>query len=189
MSESWLYFRLGYGHILDWDGYDHMLFLLALCGTYSLGDWRDVLTLVTAFTVGHSLTLALTSLEMIPANSEMVEFLIPLTILLTAIGNLARRRAEAAWQWPRYLAALGFGLVHGLGFSSYFRSLLGQGGHVLKPMLFFNLGVEAGQCLIVGAILLMAAGAFQLQLPRRWWQTGVSLSAAAVAFWLMAQRI
>lgn len=166
-----------------------MLFLLALCGVYALRDWRTVLWLVTAFTIGHSLTLALTALDFLHVKSSLVEFLIPLTIFLTAVGNLwLQPRFEQRRNWPRYGAALTFGLVHGMGFSSYFQSLLGDAGQVIHPLLFFNLGVEAGQCLIVLCFLGLGWLSTTVGIPQKGWRIGISVFAAAVALVLMVNR-
>jgi HupE / UreJ protein len=191
MSETELYLRLGFAHITDWQGYDHMLFLLALVAGYALSDWRRVLVLVTAFTVGHSLTLALTALEWIKVSSAWIELLIPMTILLSAVGNLFfLPELKPSSLWLRYGLALAFGLVHGMGFSSYFRSLLGSGGQILQPLLWFNCGIEIGQLLIVTAILGIAYVAVDvLKLRRSWWRVAISVLAAASAGWLIVERV
>jgi hypothetical protein len=191
MSETELYLRLGFAHITDWQGYDHMLFLLALVAGYALRDWRRVLVLVTAFTIGHSLTLALTALEWIKVSSAWIELLIPMTILGTAVGNLFfPPELKPRSLWLRYGLALAFGLVHGMGFSNYFRSLLGGGGQILQPLLWFNCGIEMGQLLIVTAILGIAYVAVDvLKLPRSWWRVAISVLAAASASWLIVERV
>lgn len=191
MSEMELYLRLGFAHITDWQGYDHMLFLLALVAGYFLKDWRKVLVLVTAFTIGHSLTLALTALEVVHVPQDWIELLIPVTILGTALGNLllpptGQRKAL----WLRYTLALVFGLVHGMGFSSYFRSLLGSGGQIVQPLLWFNCGIEIGQLLIVTAILGIAYVAVNvLSLRDRWWRVAISVLAAVLAAWMIVARV
>src|SRR5712671_4887226 len=120
MGEFPLYFGLGREHILDYvNGYDHILFVLALCAVYLVHDWKKILILVTAFTIGHSITLALATLSIITVNAGRIEFLIPLTIFVTAIANLFRKE-EALNQKPiqiNYFFALFFGLIHGMGFS------------------------------------------------------------------------
>src|SRR5690606_17303442 len=128
MSQFWLYFDLGLNHILDTNGYDHILFVLALCSVYVPRDWRKILILVTAFTIGHSVTLALSSLKIVLINTSWIEFLIPVTIFITALVNLFKRRLPYQTQKVQvnYLFALFFGLIHGFGFSNYLRSLLGR---------------------------------------------------------------
>lgn len=190
MPEWELYLRLGFAHITDWEGYDHMLFLLALCGAYPPGKWKPVLVLVTAFTLGHSLTLALTALGYIPVHAGLIEFLIPTTILLSAVGNLVLPpRPQERFPWLRYALALSFGLIHGMGFSNYFRGLLGATGNLLQPLLLFNLGVELGQVCIVVVILGLAWATIRLlRLPPKAWRAGVSLLAGGLALWMMWER-
>lgn len=161
MSEFGLYFNLGLEHIADIKAYDHMVFLLALCALYKLKSWRKVAVLATAFTIGHSLTLALTSLDMISISADLVETLIPITIIITAIANLINpsENLESAifgkTMWRYYGIALIFGLIHGMGFSSYFSSLLGGEESIIYPLFAFNLGIEVGQLIIVMGILLI----------------------------------
>ena len=142
------YFQLGFEHITDINGYDHMLFLLALCAAYIYTDWKKILVLVTAFTLGHSITLSLAVLNIIPVNSAWIEFLIPVTIVLTAGKNVVLKQEKSSV--ATYLMALAFGLIHGMGFSNYLRSLLGD--ELLLPLFSFNIGIEVGQLLVVLAI-------------------------------------
>lgn len=162
MTEFLIYLKLGFQHITDLNGFDHILFLLALCAIFSLENWRQVILLVTAFTIGHSLTLALAVLEVLPVNSQLVELIIPITILITCIFNFTYtfpksiqriKRKESSRN--RYLMAAFFGLVHGMGFSTYLRSLLGAENSILKPLFSFNLGLELGQLLIVFFALIL----------------------------------
>lgn len=143
-------------HIADWNGYDHMLFLLVLCGVFQLKEWRQLLILITAFTVGHSITLALSALDILVFPSAVIEFLIPVTILATAIGNLFRLNAKQANMKLNYILALCFGCIHGLGFSYLLKSLLGKEESITYPLFAFNIGLEAGQIIIVGVILLLS---------------------------------
>ena len=149
------YIQLGFDHISDLAGYDHILFLVALCAVYRLEHWKNLFILVTAFTVGHSITLALTSFGVIVVSSEVIEFLIPLTICVTAALNVVNYQLVAAGEKlvRRYLAALFFGFIHGMGFSNYFRALLFDESTILVPLLGFNLGIELGQLLIVFLIV------------------------------------
>ncbi|MFT6880605.1 MAG: hypothetical protein ACI97P_001591 [Arcticibacterium sp.] len=161
MSEFFIYLRLGYQHITDLNGLDHLLFLVALCAVYSLLQWKEVLILVTAFTLGHSITLALATQDILNVNSEFIEFLIPLTIILTCLVNLFYKfkrnlyRSASNPKWLRYSIATLFGLIHGLGFSHYLKSLLGSENSILKPLLAFNIGLELGQILIVFVALIV----------------------------------
>lgn len=156
MSDFYIWFITGLEHIADWNGYDHMLFLLALSGIYSLTDWKKLLILITAFTVGHSVTLALSVLNYIVIKSEWIEFLIPLTILSTCILNLKNLDKPVNNQSFKYILILFFGLIHGLGFSYLLKSLLGKEENITLPLFAFNIGLEAGQILIVGLIFLIS---------------------------------
>lgn len=158
MSDFSIYLQLGFDHITDLNGYDHILFVVALCAIYRLSDWRKVLILVTAFTVGHSITLALATLKLIEYSTDLIEFLIPITILLTAISNFFHKSSELSSRPEkgsplRYLMATVFGLIHGMGFSNFLRSLLGREESIVKPLFAFNLGLEVGQLIIVVIIL------------------------------------
>ena len=158
MNSFELYFRLGLQHILDINGYDHILFVLALCAVYIPRDWRKIIILVTAFTIGHSLTLALATFKVVEIRSDIIEFLIPVTIAITAFVTILKPRPSSGKNVQmNYLLALFFGLIHGLGFSNYLRELLGKEAIIWKPLLAFNLGLEAGQLVIVGVFLLMTS--------------------------------
>lgn len=161
MDEFLIYLRLGFDHITDPGGYDHILFVVALCAVYTLRQWRQVLILVTAFTIGHSITLALATLQLIRYKTALIELLIPITILITAIVNFFFRESKArvartsrlSKPSGRYVLALTFGLIHGMGFSNYLRSLLGREVSIIQPLLAFNIGLEIGQLVIVSFIL------------------------------------
>ena len=181
MSGSFtIYLQLGFEHITDISGYDHILFLIALCAVYRPADWRRVLLLVTAFTVGHSVTLALAALNVVGLAQPLIEFLVPVTILLTALYQAItfrekqqqRRAGPERPAWISYLLALFFGLIHGMAFSNFFRASLfpGQEGELVRQLLAFNLGVELGQLVIVVLVLALAAlivGAFKVR-QREW---------------------
>lgn len=197
MSVFTTYIQLGFLHICSWQATDHLTFLLALCAPYVLADWRRVVALVTSFTVGHSVTLALATLGVVGVNAPVVEVLIPVTILLTALVNMrqagpalarpARRPAPLIWAAPNALAA-GFGLIHGLGFSTYLRALLGSQHQPVVELLSFNLGVELGQLLVVGAILLLGFSVLRgLGVARRDWVLATSGAALGVATLLLLQ--
>ena len=161
MSEFRLYLDLGVFHILDFAGYDHMLFVMAIATIYLINDWRKVLILVTAFTIGHSITLALATLELIKYDLELIEFLIPLTISITALANLFnrdRRRFEVTQRkgYINYFFAGFFGTIHGLGFSSYLKVLLGAEQNIIKPLFAFNIGLEIGQMVIMILFLMLS---------------------------------
>jgi len=157
MQDFWLYFQLGRDHIADWKGYDHILFVTALCLRYLLKDWKKVLVLVTAFTIGHSITLALSVLNIVSISVKWVEFLIPITIIITAVSNIWQKDFQFKTKLPLiYFFALFFGLIHGLGFSNYLKSLLGKESNIVSELLAFNLGLEFGQILIVAVALIVS---------------------------------
>ncbi|MEP2669899.1 MAG: HupE/UreJ family protein [Cyclobacteriaceae bacterium] len=193
MSEFQLYFVLGKDHILDYaNGYDHILFVVALCAIYLTRDWKKILILVTAFTIGHSITLALATLNVIAVNSDLVEFLIPLTIFITAFGNLFRREESYSSKpvQTNYLLALGFGLIHGMGFSNYLRAILGKDHSVVTQLLAFNLGLEFGQILIVGIFMAVSFLLVDLiNVSRRDWKMVISSGIAGIALILMKDAI
>lgn len=156
VNDFYLWFTTGLEHIADWQGYDHILFLLVLCGVYSLKEIKTILILVTAFTIGHSITLALSVLSIITVSSEWIEFLIPVTILSTASFNLYQLNKPAQKNLTiNYIFALFFGFIHGMGFSYLLKSLLGKTESVLGPLFSFNVGLEAGQLIIILAIIII----------------------------------
>lgn len=140
----------GIQHITDLEGYDHMLFLAALCAPFSIKDWRPVVLLATAFTLGHSISLMVAAADLIRFSSTLIETLIPLTIMITAsIAIVQYKKSTVDLGLSRYLVTLIFGVIHGLGFSTYFRMISDDTGSFIKSLLFFNLGVEIGQLMIV----------------------------------------
>lgn len=152
------YIQLGFQHISNLAGYDHILFLIVLCAVYRIEQWRNILILVTAFTIGHSVTLALASLDTFSIPSNIIKFLIPLTIFITALHNVLRfPTVEADSKMGRnYLMALFFGFIHGMDFSNYFKALLMDPSAIVVPLLGFNIGIELGQLLIVFFIVSIA---------------------------------
>lgn len=191
MSTFRIYFDLGMDHILNLAGMDHLVFIIILCAIYLLKDWNKVLILVTAFTLGHSITLALATLKVISVNAGMVEFLIPLTILLTALSNLLRGTSDVGKrriQINYYLAGF-FGLIHGLGFSNNLRSLLGKDQNILVELLAFNLGIEVGQVIIVAVFLLISWICVDLvSVSRRDWRIVISSAGAGIALMLLIEN-
>jgi hypothetical protein len=164
MSEFSLYLRLGFEHISDLNGYDHILFVIALAAVYPLREWKHLLVLVTAFTIGHSITLALATLGVVNFNPDLIETLIPVTIFITAVINVAERFArdpEKALQrdWRmKYALAIGFGLIHGLGFSNFLRAVLGAEQSLVLPLFSFNVGLELGQLVILVITFVVSGG-------------------------------
>ena len=198
MQSFGMYFRLGAEHIADWKGYDHILFITSLCLTYLLKDWKKVLILVTAFTIGHSLTLALSVYHKILVPSKWVEFLIPITILIAALNNLFTPKVQTTNHKLQttdlkpvflYCTALFFGLIHGMGFSNYLKSLLGRSQNIVGELFAFNIGLEAGQLLIVSFVLLISFIFVVLfKIKREWWVKGISLIISLLAFKMCIDR-
>lgn len=185
-----IYFEEGRTHILDINGIDHILFVVALCAIYQLQDWKKILILVTAFTIGHSITLALSTLEIVSFRRDIVEFCIAVTIFITAFVNLMRKQSALT---PKrfnmnYFFALFFGLIHGLGFSSQLKSLLGKSQSIVEPLLYFNLGLEIGQIIIVVFYMIIAFVFVQLfNVARRDWTLVISSAVAGIALTLMIE--
>ncbi len=155
------YFRLGFEHILDLEGYDHILFLVALCLPFLLKDWKRVLLMATAFTIGHSITLACVTLDIIKVSGTLVEFLIPVTIALTALYDLVKKQGTIGLS---YVGALVFGFIHGMGFSNFLRSAVmpGEEDQLITQLLVFNIGIEVGQIIIVCIALLILTGLYRV---------------------------
>jgi hypothetical protein len=154
MNDLAFYFKEGWQHIISINALDHQLFILALVAIYLLSDWKKVLILVTAFTIGHSLTLALSVYDVVRVNSMWVEFLIPCTIMTTAVSNFFQKDMQQQKINSNYFFALFFGLIHGLGFANTIRFMLAKGQSMGWGLLGFNIGLEAGQIAIVIIILL-----------------------------------
>lgn len=155
MQDFIFYLKLGWEHIISLDALDHQLFVLVLVAAYSYSEWRKILILVTAFTIGHSITLALSTLDVIRISSDWVEFLIPLTILITAFDNILMRNQPKNLMQLNYYLALIFGLIHGMGFANTARMTLAQEQNIFTPLLGFNIGLELGQVVVVTLILLI----------------------------------
>lgn len=159
MSEFWVYFTVGLKHVLDIHAYDHVLFLIALTVPYSFKDWKRVLILVTLFTAGHTLSLLLSVYEIVMIKESLVEFLIPITILITAFFHLFTAGKSGKKESISVVAfiTLFFGIIHGLGFSNYFKTIVpGDASSKLVPLLEFALGIEAAQLIVVFLVLIVS---------------------------------
>ncbi len=190
MSDFSFYFGIGWQHIMSWDALDHLLFIAALSAIYLLRDWKQVLILVTAFTIGHSLTLAMSVLDIIRFPSNWVEFLIPCTIVFTAASNLFQRSFTTRSIRINYLLALLFGLIHGMGFANTIRFMLAGDQNITTPLLSFNLGLEAGQIVVVLILLLIAHLVVTvLKVNRREWVIFLSAATLSLALKLALERI
>ena len=152
------YLKLGFEHIANLDGYDHILFLVVLCAVYQINQWKNILILVTAFTIGHSITLFIVSLDFFSIPSRIIKLLIPVTILITSLQNVINiKQIENSTRMGRnYFMALFFGLIHGMDFSNYFKALIMSPDEIVIPLLGFNIGIELGQLLIVLFIVLIS---------------------------------
>jgi hypothetical protein len=190
MDDFVMYFQMGWQHIVAWDGYDHILFIIALSAIYMLQDWRKVLILVTAFTIGHSVTLALSVTNVIHISTKIIEFLIPVTIFITALSNVVKKQVTLEKVQLNYYFALFFGLIHGLGFSSYLKSMLGTQTNIIAPLLAFNLGLEFGQLLVVIGILLLTGIIVNITgVKRRDWNIFLSAAIFGIAIMLSIERL
>lgn len=159
MSEFLIYFQIGLKHVLDVHAYDHVLFLIALSVPFSFNDWKRILLLVTIFTLGHTAALFLSVFEIITVKVNVVELLIPITILITAFYNLftAGKTSKNGSVNLVFIITLFFGIIHGLGFSNYFKTLLGgSAASKLLPMCEFALGIEAAQITVVIIVLILS---------------------------------
>jgi len=189
MDDFAFYFDLGWKHIISTDALDHQLFILALSAIYLVHDWKKVLILVTAFTLGHSLTLVLSTYEIMSVDSKWVEFLIPLSILITGLLNLIKTERHYGQYRTQYWLALFFGLIHGLGFANTIRFMLADAQSITVPLLSFNLGLEAGQLAVVGLILLISfLFVNTIKLKRKWWVWSLSAIAIVIAVYICLQR-
>jgi hypothetical protein len=190
MADFGFYFRLGWEHIISIDALDHILFILALVSVYRWEDWRRVLILVTAFTIGHSITLALSSLNLVSVSTKWVEFLIPCTIVFTAISNLFLKTYPPGAVKLNYLMALVFGLIHGFGFANTLRFMLLDDQNFGWSLLGFNLGLEAGQILVVIILLLISQVFFRLlKVKVREWVIFISAAVFGLALKMALERL
>lgn len=150
MSNFSIYFNLGFNHIANWGALDHILFMVALALRYQFADWKKLLLLVTAFTIGHCITLALAVFNILDLPKNWIEFFIAITIIATATSNLFVKKFVYKGKFPPiYFFALFFGLIHGLGFANEFVAIQGNGFSASLKLLYANIGIEAAQLLVV----------------------------------------
>lgn len=189
MNDFKFYFTEGWKHIISTDALDHQLFILVLAIIYTFSDWKKILILVTAFTIGHSLTLALSVLDIIRINTSLLEFLIPLTIVITAIWNIFAGSSKKKVN-TNYFLALFFGLIHGLGFANSIRMMLASDQSLGMGLLGFNLGLEAGQIVVVFLILLITKLlADFIKVPQRMYIVAISILVLVVSAKMAIERI
>ncbi len=190
MEDFSFYFGLGWHHIISPGALDHILFIIALSAVYVLKDWKQVLILVTAFTIGHSITLALSTFDIIRINERWVEFLIPCTILVTAISNITLKSHQNQSIRLNYFIALLFGFIHGMGFANTIRFVLSREQRIAPGLFAFNTGLEAGQIVVVLGILLISSVCIQiLKLQKRDWVMFLSAAVFSLALKMAIERI
>ena len=189
MNDFTFYFGLGWEHIVSREAADHILFIIALAATYQLNDWKKLLILITAFTAGHSLTLALSVYDVVRVKNNWVEFLIPVTIMATATFNVLQKKINPSSLRLDYFLALFFGLIHGLGFANTIRFMLAKNETIGVPLFGFNLGLEFGQLLIV-TLMLLCSYVFinKAGVKQQWWIRIFSAVTFSVACYMAATR-
>lgn len=189
MNDFSMYFEVGWGHIITTQALDHIFFIAALAAIYMLKDWQPVLILVTAFTLGHAITLLLSAKEIVNVNIKVVEFLIPCTIVFTAASNLFLKNFTPGAIRINYFLALFFGLIHGLAFAETLKFMLASNQSFVFPWISFSVGLELGQILIVFLILFLAqliVGV--LKLNRRIWVALISIPVLVLALKMAIER-
>lgn len=190
MGDFGFYFKIGWNHIMNWEALDHILFITALAAIYMLKDWRQVLILVTAFTIGHAITLALSTLRIVEVASSWVEFLIPCTIIFTAISNIFLKTFTHREIRINYFLALFFGLIHGLAFANTLRMIMAEDQSFALAMFSFSVGLELGQILVVFLVLLLAQLVIDIfNAPRIIWVIVVSGVVFCLALSMAIDRI
>lgn len=189
MNDFGFYFSLGWEHIMTLDAVDHLAFILALAAIYMFKDWKQVLVLVTAFTIGHAITLVLSTKELITVNESWIEFIIPCTIAFTAITNLFQKSFSHKAIRINYLLALFFGLVHGLAFANILKVMLASDQEFALSMFSFSLGLELGQILVVLIVLLLSQLFIEvLKVDRLRWVTFLSAAVFGLALGMVLER-
>jgi hypothetical protein len=192
-----LYLNLGLEHITDPLGYDHILFILAMSTNYRLREWKKLLILVTAFTIGHSLALAMAMLKIVPVNAAFIEFLIPLSIFITCLLNLNKPLSnqigylniDKGKNLMKYFIILGFGLIHGLGFSNFLKETLVENECLFIPLLAFNLGLEIGQIFVLSIFLIFNFIILEvLRKQPRDWSIFISGAIASLSFLMLLEK-
>ena len=177
MDNFWFFLDQGFYHVLDWNAYDHLLFLVVLAVPYTINHWKKLLTLITLFTIGHTLSLTLSAFEVVKVNMSIIEFFIPLTILLTALYNIIRLRKKQNQDklWAHWSATFIFGIIHGFGFSTLFKMMTASATNKGSLLLAYTLGIEFAQIVIVLAMVLISLFTVSfLRFPARDWTIIIS---------------
>jgi hypothetical protein len=191
MDDFFLYVKMGLSHVLDFSAYDHILFLVVLAVVFNYNQWKKVLWLVTLFTIGHSITLALSAYGILKIRVDIIEFLIPLTIFITGVINIiSLKNTSKGKENINLIFALFFGLIHGLGFSNYFKMMIGQEESKLLPLIEFALGIELAQVIIVLGILIMGTIIQKLiKNSRKHWIIICSSIVILISIQMMFERV
>ena len=190
MEQFKFYFTLGWEHILSQGALDHILFIACLAIIFLPKQWKQLLALLTAFTIGHSITLSLNVFSVITVSEYWVEIFIPLTIIVTAFLNIRNIKKEEQYQSLIYIFALLFGLVHGLAYAASLRFMLADSETIGVPLLAFNIGVEVGQIVVAFIVILTSSLIMKAGLKLyRYWVWAVCLVAIGVGVWMVVVRI
>lgn len=190
MQDFMLYLKLGWEHIVSLDALDHQLFVLVLMAVFVFKDWKKILWVVTAFTIGHSITLVLSALDILRAPAKWIEFLIPLTIVITALDNILMRNKPQNLMQMNYFFALFFGLIHGMGFANTARMMMSKEQSIIVPLLGFNIGLEVGQIAVVIVIMIIHFVMLTLfRINKKEWVMFVSSAVFALALKMALERI
>lgn len=190
MGDFIFYLKEGWHHIISLGAMDHILFITALAVVYKPAEWKKVLILVTAFTIGHAITLVLSVMDILRFSDIWVEFLIPCTIMVTAAVNLFQKEFSARSLRINYFLALFFGLIHGMGYANAIRFSLARGQGFGLSLFSFNLGLEIGQIFVVLLLLLLTYIFTRLPwVTRRKWVLAVSALVFALSLQMALERI
>ncbi|MFI0490166.1 HupE/UreJ family protein [Flavobacterium sp.] len=190
LDDFLFYFQLGWSHLVSFDALDHQLFILSLIALYTISDIKKIVILVTAFTIGHSITLVLSTIDIFRFQSNWVEFLIPCTIVITALSNITKLKSGTNATTINYYFAMGFGLIHGMGFANTIRMILAKDQIIGWGLLGFNLGLEIGQLFFVSLILLittLALGYFKVKKSN--WVLFISAAVFSLSLQMALKRI
>ena len=190
MNDFLFYLNLGWEHVISLDALDHQLFVLVLVAVFVIKDWKNIFWIITAFTIGHSITLALSVFDIVRAPAKWVEFLIPLTIVITAFDNILMRNRPNNLMKMNFYLALFFGLIHGMGFANTARMMIANEQHIFLPLLGFNIGLELGQIAVVAAILVVQFILLNLlKVNRKDWIMFISSGVFALSLKMTLERI
>ncbi|WP_332018399.1 HupE/UreJ family protein [Kaistella sp.] len=190
MNDFLFYLNLGWEHIISLDALDHQLFVLVLVAVFAVKDWKNIFWIITAFTIGHSITLALSVFDIVRVPAKWVEFLIPLTIVITALDNILMRNKQNNLMKMNFYLALFFGLIHGMGFANTARMMIANEQHIFVPLLGFNIGLELGQIAVVAGILIIQFVLLNLfKVNRKDWIMFISSGVFALSLKMTLERI